>query len=101
MILYGLLGTLILYTLLLLVSVIYLGTKKSSREVLPVSFALPVDPPHFPLFSGKVKLSRYITRYKCPECGYSSHDHEKYCPRCLENGKHIAMNAFTLPSDEK
>ncbi len=96
MILYGLIGTLAIYFILLLVSAVFLRSGKTGREQVPVSFAFPSDPPRFFFFTDKVKVSHYLTQYECPECGYRSYEHEKHCPRCLEKGNTVTMKTLTL-----
>ncbi len=93
MILYGFL---LLYLLLVLFSVIFFLVKKFNTNPAHATLTQhPIKP--FKSFSfAKVKISRFITRYECPECGYLSMDLSNSCPHCKENGKITSLIANTM-----
>ncbi len=92
MILYA---TLLFYLLLVLVSAVFLWRKSAGTSHTPGAFAFPMK--NFLLFGPhKAKISRFVTHYECPECGYETEDHRVHCPRCRAEGKSVRLEAHTL-----
>ena len=90
-------ATLLFYALLLIISVILFLVRKFSTKPVQIALAFPLKN-SFHLFSaGRVKISRFITQYECPDCGYKSMEPSKHCPHCKNDGKKIPLLVKTMP----
>jgi len=87
----------LLYLLLLVFSMIFFLVKKFSVNPIQIALAMPQKRYVKFFLSGKVRISRFITQYECPECGYKSMKKSKRCPRCKVEGKETLMVANTMP----
>ena len=92
MILYG---TLLFYLLLVVASAVFFWWKRSGKMHHVESFVFPLKNP-LALGPKKGKVSRFITRFECPECGFETEEPGAHCPRCKAKGKSVRMEARTL-----
>lgn len=88
---------LLIYILLLLFSLVFFFVKKFNISPYQIAFALPQKKSFRLFFSEKVRVSRFITFYECPECGYKSMEKSKDCPHCKMEGKEAPLVANTIP----
>jgi len=87
---------LLFYVLLLLISVVFFFVKKLNTRPIQVALNFPKKRPKWFSFAGKVRISRFITQYECPECGFKSMDSSVHCPRCFTKGKERPLVANTM-----
>ncbi|HFB61976.1 MAG TPA: hypothetical protein ENJ69_03230 [Bacteroidetes bacterium] len=92
MILYG---TLLFYLLLVIVSAVFFWWKRSGHPHHVDSFVFPLKNP-LAFGQRKGKVSRFITHFECPECGFETEEHKVHCPRCKAEGKSVHMEARTF-----
>jgi hypothetical protein len=92
-----LLYALVSYLLLLILSVIYIFARKAALYPFQMAFSFPLKDLSRSLLGSKPKVSRFITQYECPVCGYRSMDQTTYCPHCLEEEKKTKLTAKTIP----
>ncbi len=88
---------LIFYVFMLVLSLLFFFIKRHRSFTVQNSFALSQKKPFQLFFFGKVKVSKYITLYECPECGHKSMEPSKNCPHCKANGKIVPLVAKTMP----
>ncbi len=93
-----LLYVILLYVVLLIVSLFFFLFKKFRFDSGPVqiAFALPQKKQVKLFTSGKVRISKYITQYECPKCGYKRMKTDELCPHCEEQGRKNPLVAKTL-----
>lgn len=88
-------GTLLFYFFLVIVSALFFWWKPSGTPQKDEAFAFPLK--NFSVFGlNKAKISRFVTHYECPECGFRSEEHLRQCPRCKAEGKRVQMEARTF-----
>jgi len=90
-------GLLLFYVLLLIFSLLFFFVEKSDFNPFQIAFAIQQKKSFKFFFPGKVRISRYITLYECPECGYKSMEKSKNCPHCKIEGKETPLVAKTIP----
>ncbi len=88
-------GILLFYLLLVVASALVFWRRHSGAYYSEKVFVFPLKSSMIFRYN-KAKVSRFVTRYECPECGYEMGEHKAHCPRCKKEGKMVPMEARTL-----
>jgi len=88
---------LLLYILILLYSLAFFLVRKFNVSPFQIAFASQNNKSFKFFLPGKVRISRYLTLYECPECGYKSKEKSKICPHCKVEGGKTPLVAKTFP----
>lgn len=89
------------YLIITLFVILLAGTvfiKANDKAVLTAGAQEPtnVTPPTHQLFSlrSNVRITRYISIYRCDSCHYETTEKQEYCPECVKKGKKKPMTVY-------
>ncbi len=88
-------GILLFYLLLVVASALFFWWRRSGAYFSEKAFVFPLKSSMI-FWYNKAKVSRFVTRYECPECGYETEEHTAYCPHCKAEGEPVRMEARTF-----